>query len=260
MATFSGAWLTQARDVTQVPIQSDRDPQHLRPDPNPNEVGLPPDWVSTAPAPDLPLALWPDPVPNMPTGDGPVDEVDYHNTLHGPGFAPGLTELEAQDQASLWRMTDDGSYEALHWNVQPDSDSTVHLDRNPDMIGDGESPRTVQYQRTGIGQPNDPNARHADREHRWVDRPIDMHRYPVAFRPQRPRYARETPTQMTPGASQLAPHTVSIMGWDPGAPDRFVAPLVRRVPDQWDVPISSDGTAESIDGVPVSYGLGTWGL
>lgn len=256
---YRGAWLTQSQDYIPVPIQAPIDPQHLNPDPNPQFQGQPPDWIATAPAPDLPYGLMPPPVAAIPTGVGPVSH-DPLNPMVGPGFAPGLTEPQSMDDTRSWHADDDGSYGAAHWHHMTDRDGQPHADILADVPMIGDSPQTLQLQRTGVGQPNDPNARVGQRLWRWVDRKIDWHRWDVSFRPVRPRYARPQAATQVMSPTQTTPHTPSIVGWDPSSPDRFVAGIVRRSPGNWDEPLTTDGTIRTITGAASAYGLTTYGL
>lgn len=259
--TFSGAWVTQYQVDPQVPLVQPIDSQHLTPDPDPGVVGgLRPSYVNTAPAPDLPEALWPFmPLP-LETGDGPVSGINYNDTLAGVGTGHGLTTLDAQDIAGRANMSDDGSYAANRYIAAVQRDGTYHASNVPDVAVQQDSPDTTLLQRTGVGVPNDPFARSGHRLERWFNGAIDMHRYAVTFRPLRPRYARTPGVQNTPDASQNSIHTPSVMGYTPAPADRFVTPMTRRAPGDWQTPYATDGTAATIVSAPSSYSLGSWGL
>lgn len=258
---FSGAWLTQAQVDPQVPLVPGLDPQHLNPDPDPNvPPGFRPDWVSTAPAPDLPEALWPGAPVQMPTGVGPVDVINYTDTLAGVGFGHGLTELQAQDIAAGANLSDDGSYAATHYRAAVDRDGTYHAGIVPDELLQQDSPATTLLQRTGVGVPTDPHARTASRLQRWFDGVIDMHWWNVSFRPLRPRYARTAVVHDVPNSSQNAPDTPSVLGYRPAPADRFVTPMTRRSPGDWQTPFTGDGTGATLAGAAYNYGLPPAGL
>jgi hypothetical protein len=256
----SGAWLTQSQDYQYVPYQQAIDPQHLNPDPNPDFAGTTPVWANNSPAPDLPSALLPgQTVDVLPTGVGPVS-YDPLNPAIGVGVGHGLSDEEAMDNAARWQMKDDGSYGAHRWLPVRDRAGEYSVDRmdsNPEL---GDSPQTVALERTGVGHANDPEARLGWRVWRsWAEK-IDFHRWAVSFRPVEPKFARTTPVHQVAYANQYTPHTPSAVGWNPGSPDKFVAPMTRRSPGQWDEPLVTDGTIRTIVGATYSYGLTQQGL
>jgi hypothetical protein len=211
-------------------------------------------------SPVLPSDLYPVDAAGLPTGDGPVDQTPQDH-LYGAGAAPGLDPLAAIDDASPWRMADDGAVAATHWRPAKNMDGAPHLDVVTDMIGDGDSPASLQLLRTGVGQPNDPLARLAKRQKRWYERYINFHRFDVQPRPLVPHYAK--PAQgvpVVPGRTQYESPFGNVVLEDVGVRDRFVAPLVRRQPGPWDEPISTDGAASTVAGVPGAYGLTRYGL
>lgn len=258
--TFSGAWVARNQVNQPAPLVPGLDPQHLNPDQSPDFIGTSPSWVSSAPAPDLPVALL-DPAPApLATGIGPVDRVDYQDTLAGIGYGHGLTELESLDSRSSANMTDDGTYAARMYTAPRIPGVTYGADLFFDQVDQGDSPETVALQRTGVGVPTDPEARHPRRLQRTQDGTIDDHRWDVAFRPLRPMYAKPTAVQDNPGGNQLSQSTPSVIGYNPSSPDRFVQSLVRRVPGDWSQPFSSDGTQAALTGAVGAYGLPSWGL
>lgn len=259
---ITGAWLARARVTPDPSKQSDRDPEHTNPTPNPQDIGgQTPGWVSTVAAPLLPHDVYPSNMPTpLPTGIGPVDQTPESH-MYGAGTPPAPGLLEAQDDASGWRMDDRGAVAAHAYNAPVDRDGTPHLYEQPDMIGEGESPAQLQYQRSGIGQPNDPNARHAKRQKRWYERYIDFHRYEATPTAWQPQHARPVPATMPPaGRTQLDspyPNSVALMT---NPVDRFVGPVMRRSPGPWDEGVTTDGTTATLAGVPTGYGLTQYGL
>ena len=259
MAAFSGAWLTQSQVDPQVPLVPNLDPQHLNPDPNPQFQGMNPDWRNSAPSPDLPEAMWDVAPAPLATGVGPVDHIDYNNTLAGTGWGHGLSDVEARDLALTANLTDDGSYAARRYQAPRMPGGTYHADFIRDDDVPSDSPGTVMLQRSGVNTENDPWARRGHRLQRWFDGAIDMHRWEVTFRPLRPRYARPTPVQSNADPGQRDPHTQSVVGYNPGSLDTFVQGIVRRVPGNWAQPFTADGTTSTLVGAVSGYGLTTWG-
>lgn len=259
---FSGAWLDRSQVNPTVQLVPPLDPQHLKPDPNPQYTGrAQPDWVQGNAAPDLPAAMV-DAVAQAPlhTGTGPVDHVNYDNPLAGIGYGHGLTDLEALDIARRANLTNDGSGAARAYEHARTPGGTYRAGFVWDNPEQQDSPDTVLLQRTGVGTPNDPYARQANRLERSFDGTIDMHRWDVHFRPLRPEYARPTPMQSTPGGDQTVPSTPSVIGYRPSPQDRFVQPVVRRAPGDWSQPWSADGTPSNLVGSVNAYGLTVWGM
>lgn len=264
IASYSGMWSRTNRVDGPVPTHADIDPEHLDPSddmsryPVVNQL-----WQASAPAPDLPPELYPAGAPELPTGLGPV-VWGPQDPSWGLGAGPALDTLQAQDTAAPWHNTDDGSVAVQHWVPMREFDDrpgSPHLDEIDDMIGDGESPKTLQYKRTGVGQPNDPNARLAKRIARWRDRWVDMHRYEVVYPPIGDRNAYNAPHQppVPGGGPNTSPYPTTAT-WYVGPHDRFVPTLVRRAPGDWAEPESSDAAAESSAGAATAYGLTSWGL
>lgn len=262
MDTFKGTWNRRTQVDTLAPLKPGVDPQHLEPT-DQQYIDMSPLWVNTAPAPDLPGELYPYAERPLPTGEGPVDHTPRSHA-DGMGGAYGLTQPEAVERRAEYMSSDDGAVAAHGWHQMVDRDGEPHFDFVDDENGPAaayDSVATHQYERTGVGQPNDPDARRAARQQRWYQRYIDFHRYPVELRPVVPKVAYSAPSQpATPGATQYdSPYTTS-PGWDPGSPDRFVAPQTRRAPGRWDEAMTSDATTEALAGELAGYGLTTWGL
>lgn len=254
---YSGAWSRRTQADTVAPLKPGIDPEHLDPTDNPEWVNQPPGWVSTVDSPILPDEMYPMADPPMPTGEGPIDYAPQDHS-YGMGFGPGLSVMEAQDLRSYWHSQDDGSYAAGAWQAMVDRDGQPHLEVTEDGMPGGDSPQTLQYERTGVGQPNDPDARVGKRFKRWYDRYIDYHRYDTDRRPLTPVQAYTAqPQPPVPNGTQLdSPyHTAATGYWGP--PDRFVAPQMRRVPGDWAEPITTDATDSPS---PVGFGLTQYGL
>jgi hypothetical protein len=259
---MSGAWSRRYRQDPQAPLQQQIDPEHLNPTDNPEFVQTPPAWMNSAPAPQLPGDMLPGAEPGLATGIGPVDHTPL-DPSYGVGPGPGLTTLESQDVRGIWHSDDQGAYAARAYITPIAVDGAYHLEVSYDQQPGGDSPQTLQLDRTGIGQPNDPEATArgpAKRWKRWRDRYIDMHRFPVQMRPAESRYARPNPTSppVNNGGPTDSPYDNSV-GWLAGPADRFVAPLVRRTPGAWDETLATDGTNQTIMGSVNAYGLPSWG-
>jgi hypothetical protein len=251
--TYSGAWVRQRLPSQLVPLQTPPDPEHLTPTAEPDLAsGQQPLWVATDFGPTLPDHL----VGDSPAGSiapgGPIDHTP-DDPEFGVGGGHGQTTLEAQYVRGVLHGEDLGAVAAHQYVAKTDRDGTYNLARIDDTVGDGDSPATLQLDRTGVGQPNDPEARLAFRWKRWVDRYIDMHRYPVTYRPRAVVAASAQHSQPpVRDATQLdSPYPTNVRM---GTPDSFVYPQVRRTPDPWDQQLAGDG----VSGGP--FGLTSWGL
>lgn len=257
---LTGAWVRRYQQSPEVPLVAPTDPEHTTPTDNQWVGGATPSWQNTAPAPDLPAELYPAPAPGLPTGEGPVAYVS-DDPLYGPGSGHGLTELEGQDQMLPWHLADDGSVAAEKWAPMVDRDGTPEAQSWESTPLDGDSPSTpTLYLRTGVGTPIDPDARQGRRFWRWYNRTIDFHRWDTERGPVAPQYAHpqaETP----PGGDQITSPFSNVVGYSPGAPDRFVNGFERRAPaENWNEPFEGDGTMQTLGGATNNYGLTAWGM
>lgn len=259
---FSGAWAARSQQPQNVALTPGIDSQHMKPDPDPNlPQGQRPDWQQATAVPDMPVALMGS-IPSVDhIGIGPVDSVNYENTLGGMGSGHGLDPLQAMDASRDAHMTDDGSYAARMYRAAVDRDGTYHAAIVHATPGDGESPQTLAMQQTGVGAPTDQgNSRQSKRITRWAERRIDMHWWEVAFRPLRPNYARPVAVSQVTETNQRAPGTPSVVGWNPSTSDRFVEPMTRRSPGDWQEPFTADGTRTAMATAQGQFALGSWGL
>lgn len=259
---FSGAWARKASTTAPiVPLEAERDPEHLNPTSNVDVVVGVPLWVSTAPAPDLPVELTVDAYGTpISTGGGPIDRTP-EDPNYGPGAGNGQTVAQAQAVRTEWMSRDDGAVAARQWQATTDRDGSPKLDLIQDADYAGDSPSTVMLQRSGIGVPeNDPYARTGRRLWRWWDRVIDMHRWDVSFRPKYLKTASTAQQQPPGGQTQydspwVTPSAARV------SPDAFVAPQMRRTPaPDWATPIATDGAANNVVGNVNDFGLTSWGL
>lgn len=234
---------------TTPPLVAPIDPQHANPTPDPNLLnGQTPSYVNTAPAPDYPNVE-----ADLPSfyqgGNGMFATArEPEDPNYGVGSGPGLTQDEASEIRAVYNNRDFGTPAAL--NTLPMTDrydgSGPHVAIIPDQPGDGDSPQTLQLQRTGVGQPNDPYARNASRQKRWWDRIIDMHWFEPSMRPITPRVAYGAPVQPpSPAGGPLASPFPTSVSYSPGAADRFVTPTDRVVPEPWDTNMITSGSADS---------------
>lgn len=255
---ITGAWARRSTPTLAVPLKPQPDPEHLDPTPNVDvTVGMPL-WIESSAAPTLPPEIATDGMAVPIGGGGPIDHTP-EDPQYGPGAGHGQTTGEAQAVRTHWMSRDDGAVASRLWQPMTDRDGAPHLAIIPDVELDGDSPQTLQYQRTGLGQPIDPHARRGQRQKRWWDRVIDMHRYGVMFRPMPMRYAQPVPTQPPGGNTQYdSPWTTNAP--QRATPDAFVATQVRRTPTDWATPITGDGTAMQLVGDVGGFGLGQWGL
>lgn len=257
---YAGAWARKASQPTlAVPLKQATDPEHSRPDPNPN--GAPENWVATANAPSLPADLMQEPFYTPIGGGGPVD-MEPLNPEYGPGAAPGITQRESQDEMLGWHETDLGSVAARQYQALTSRDDAQPPGNGPhvalitDPVLDGDSPQTLVYEQTGYGKAIDPGARLGRRIARWWNRTIDMHWYNPEYRPMVARYAE--PPNVTPAVAQGGPLVSPFPSNNTtrSSPDAFVNPQLRRTPVPWDEPLTTDGTAAYLG----DSGLPGWGL
>jgi hypothetical protein len=260
---YGGSWSRRTQTIQSQPLQAEIDPEHLTPTDNPEYSGLRPMWVNTAPAPVLQTDAMGVQVTTAQGGIGPVDQTPIDHA-YGMGTGPGLDTLQSQDYRSRWHGDDQGAYAAHRWNPMMDRDDrpgSPHADFIPHDQTGGDSPQTLQLERTGPGQPNDPNARAGRAFRRWRDRYIDMHRFDPAMRPITPRFARGAqPQPAVPDGTQITSPYATSVTQHLGVIDTFVGPLVRRQPGPWDEGMATDGTAQTMRGALDNYGLTKWGL
>jgi len=261
---YSGSWTRRIQVDMNAPLKNDVDPEHLNPTAAPEFApGETPSWANTAPAPDLPDEVLDQQLQPLAIGYGPVDRTPIDHA-YGMGTGPGLDTLTAQDYRMAWHMDDQGSVAAHQWNPMMDRDDrpgSPHVDFIPHVDEAGDSPHTLQLERTGYGQPNDPNVRLGRWFRRWRDREFDDHRYVPAMRPVVPRYARGAQAQpAVPDGSQITGPYPTAVTERLGPQDRFVGPLIRRQPGPWDESLATDGTAGTMTGAVDNYGLTRWGL
>lgn len=259
---YAGAWSRRTQTDRDAPLVPPLDPEHSAPT-DQQHFAMAPVWAANAPAPDLPG----DVVGNealgvgMPTGWGPIDHTPEGGDF-GVGVGPGLSVLESMDVMREVHSADYGAVAAHRWMHVSDTDGRNHLDVLVDPgTQDGDSPQTLDLERTGYGRPNDPGARRGRWFKRWNDRKIDMHRWDPAMRPQVPRYAQPVQPQapVMEGNQYTGPFATSPAG-RLGVTDSFVGPVQRRRPGNWDESMSTDGTSAALGGAPANYGLTSFGL
>lgn len=256
MPTYgSYTWSRLTGTPTTPPLVAPIDPEHGDPQPDPNAVpGQAPGYVNTAPAP-----LYPNMDTDLPAfyaGGGLVAQ-EPTDPGYGVGAGPGLTELEAQEIRGVLNNRDFGTPAANQ--IQPMTDrydgSGPHVLMIEDTPGQGDSPQTLQHQRTGVGAPDDLYSHAGKRQKRWWDRVIDNHWFQPSMRPLTPRNAYSAPVQpASPAGGPLASPFATVVSYSPGSSDTFVTPQDRRTPDPWDTPMVTDGSDASSP-----LGVQAWG-
>lgn len=256
-ARFSGAWGRKSSTPSfEVPLVQERDPEHLEPTPNVDVVVGDPIWRESAPgAPELPVAWTHDGMAVPIGGGGPID-MDPLDPMIGPGAGHGDTVAESQAIRTRWMSKRDGSVEARIWQPAVDRDGAPHVAVIPDVPLDGDSPQTLQLERSGVGQPNDPFARTGKRIKRWYDRYIDMHRYQVELRPMPVRNAFTAQYQPPVMAGNQYDSPFPTPAAFRATPDATTLPQVRRTPVEWTTPVVGDAYSANLN----EAGLPTWGL
>ncbi len=263
--TYVGSWARRTQQDRDAPLKPPLDPEHAQPTDQQYLGGMNPTWVSNSVAPGLPVdMIGPDQTMGMPTGLGPVDMTPEDHLL-GVGVGPGLDTLQSMDKMGPYHELDFGAGAAHRWQHMTDRDGTgPHLEVMQDPIGAGASPQTLLLEESGVGVVSDGgNSRRGRWFKRWWDRPIDMHRFDPAMRPAIPRYAIPVqPQAAVAGGNQYNGEYATYAGTNPrlGVSDRFVTPLVRRIPGPWDAPLASDGTNDTVAGTADQYGLTRFGL
>ena len=257
----TGAWVRRSQQPALSTIQAPIDDQHMTPDPNPDGSGQPESWVSTVSAPDLPdfLMVPVDYPPPVFAPGGPVDNTPQDHQ-HGPGAGWGYSQDEGSIIRSEWQSEDLGTVAAENWLPTPAGVDQYQRAEVDDMVGNGDSPETLEYRRTGVGRPNDPDARRAHRQKRWTERYIDDHRWQAHPTPVVPRYSRGVPArEAIPDGTQIdSPFGNSVHQYS-GPFDRFLQPQVRRAPERNGDAWASDGTHQNVMGTVDQYGLTVWG-
>lgn len=262
--TSGGSWNRRIETPQEVPLVSQRDPQHLTPEPDPNNTGFTPLWVNSAGAPLLPAEVEAQlRAKTLPTGTGPVDDTPQSH-FYGRGVGPGLSTIESQDTMGPWHENDMGTPAVLAWSPMVDRDDapgSPHADLTFGSNGEGASPESVRFQETGVGAPYDKGLSREGRWfRRWRNRAIDMHRYPVDMRPLVPKTAYIAPASPPPAnAMQLDSPFATAATFHAGTQDTFVQQVVRRTPRNWADPLSTDGSRDETAAAQ-SYGLRTYGL
>lgn len=268
--SITGGWARSNTVKGQAALKPAIDPEHLQPTDNIQfQGGMQPTWVENTPKPGLPTEVlaaqaW-ERVP-LEAGIGPLDLTPEDHD-YGMGIGPAMTLEEAQDYRSSWHMDDQGAPLAHRWVPLTDRDGQWVNQTMFSQQENGDSFAQLQLKRTGIGQPNDPEAttrRVSNRFRRWVDRYIDMHRYVVEPGPVRPQYAIPTPgREAVAGGNQLVPPYGNNVQYPPSqsmTPDKFTTETVRRSPGDWVSNQATDGTDQALGGAGSTYGLANWGL
>ena len=259
---LTGAWARRTVTPPVVPVHPEIDPQHSTPDANPEFVAQPPTWINSTPMPGLPGEILTQ--PGYPQGliapGGPVNRTPLDHDF-GPGAGAGITQQQAQELRGYWQGMDLGVI--AHESDVPvkETENMYGLAEVDDMIGNGDSPQTLEYERTGVGRPNDPDARRGKRQKRWSERYIDMHRWEVHPPPYDPQYAVPQPAiAADPNGNQYTRPFANNAAGPLGTVDSFVQQQIRRAPEGFGDAYAQDGTPQNIVGSVNAFGLPAWGL
>lgn len=255
-----GGWAQRrAATAPTVALQPGPDPEHLNPTDNIDIAAGDPLWVQSTPMPALPSALTTEPMRTVThAGVGPLDHTPL-DPQHGPGVGHAITQLEAQDIRGTWMDLDYGSVAAHEWQPLTDRDSSPTAVMVYDTPGDGDSPQTLQLERTGVGQPNDPNARTGKRLQRAWQRVWDMHWWVPEMRPSYARHAYEQPSQPPVATGTQYDSPYPSLAWM-STQDRFVQPQQRRAPTLWSPPTTAQADAQETQSQLAEQLIPSWGL
>lgn len=249
---YTGSWAQRAHTgPVMVPLVAAIDPEHLNPTANIDVVTGTPLWVDSSAAPTLPSGYTSETIAAPIGGGGPLN-LTPNDPDYGPGPGHGLTDAQSRAIMGPYHELDQGAVAAHQWVSPIIHGGTPHVAIIPDTPGDGTSPQTLQYQRTGVGEPNDPFARTGRRIKRWVDQFIDWHRYEVERRPiySRNAYTAQLQPPVPDGTQYDSPYSTP---WPFAAtPDSFVLPQDRQSPGTWNDPDPAGNHSE--------YALPSWGL
>jgi hypothetical protein len=262
-APYTGAWSRLTGAAPVIPFQQPVHPEHLNPTaPDPNAPGLAKVWQSDVRAPLLPDGYYEPDTYGLVAPGGVVDQTPQDHQF-GLGADPGLTQLDSQDRRLDAHDTDTGEEAARQYEVAPDRDGTFHVmvwnnHPTPDSV---DSPETVALQRTGVGMPNDPEARTSRKYRRWTDRFIDRHAFDPNRRPRQARGAETAALQPADptGNQYVSPYPNSV-GYHAQTQDQLIFPQVRRVPGGWVQPLVTDGTESLAPAGANLFGLTNTGL
>lgn len=248
MAGFTGAWRRRTRPSGDPPLWPGLDPEHANPvdppDPTMGDLtgapGMPLEWAEGQYAQD--------PVASMFNDQTPVS----HEAVVGD--LPGVDTREAQAIGGAARSIDQGAFDQRKYSrpMYQETGST-HADvYNHDLRGD--SPETLLYDRAGVGQPHDPDARSNRWSRHFPTGParFDMRWFDASMRPRYQRNAvgsreREAVPNRTQYVSPYGAGTIL-------RPDNWAVPIVRRTAQ------APDYATDAVEGAQTDFGLGRWGL
>lgn len=255
-----GGWAQRKAATTPVvALTPGIDPEHSNPTANIDVAAGTPMWVQSTPMPALPAQMTQEPF-RTPThaGVGPVNHTPLDPEF-GTGVGHGQTIEEAQEVRTEWMSLDYGAVAAHEWQPLTDRDGSPTAVLIEDTPGDGDSPQTLQLERTGVGQPNDPFARVGKRLQRAWQRVWDMHRWDVELRPTYARNAYEQPNQppVATGGQYDSPY--ASLAWM-STQDRFVHPQTRRSPTLWSPPSSAQADQQAAESALAEQLVPSWGL
>lgn len=256
-----GGWAQRKAATTPaVALKPGPDPEHLNPTANIDVSVGTPLWAQSTPSPALPASMTQEPIRTVThAGVGPLNHTPLDPEF-GVGVGHGQTQLEAQEVRGAWMDLDYGAVAAHEWQPLTDRDGSPTVAFVPDAMLDGDSPATLELERTGVGRPNDPYARPQTRRlQRAWQRIWDMHWWQVELRPSYARNAYEQPNQppVPTGTQYDSPYPS--LAWM-STPDRFVQPQERRSPTLWSPPSTAGADAEAAQSLLAEQLIPSWGL
>jgi hypothetical protein len=246
----SGAWKKRTQTVRRVRLVAPIDPRHSTP-----EETQDPNYVDTTGAPALPEDVEGGQFTQQ---DVKSRYVDLTPPGEGVGDLPGYDQASAREVSRIAHSRDYGAVSARLYAPAVDRDGTYNVSIVTNHDNAGDSPETLQFERTGVGSPNDPYARSNKRIVRWRDRTIDMHWWGVEQRPK--------PIRTAQGSRELPPVPNRTQWVSPFAagriehPDNWQPAQERRAPREWGERTTTDGGEADAMSAASAYGLTMWGL
>ena len=157
----------------------------------------------------------------------------------GDGVGAGLTDAQSQAQNAAARSIDYGATEARRWAAPQDVDGQNIAERlaEADPVGELGSMRTVDLH-VGTNKEAYPNTRPGSRIHRWRDRVFDRRTFVTDHRPLYTPNAWTAPNQPGGNSQYVSPYPLL------GQVNTVIvqAPQLRRVPQGWGEPVTTDGS------------------
>lgn len=185
-------------------------------------------------------------------GGGPIDNTPVDHTT-GVGGGAGLTPEHSAAQNESWHAQDYGATDARRWASPVSSDGVNVVERlaEADPIGELGSLGTVELH-VGTNKAAYPNTRPGHRIHYWRDRVFDRRTFTTDHRPLYTPNAFTAPER--PGGAGQYTSPYPSLGQVNTVMEK--APQLRRAPQSWGEPVTTDGTESFHADVP----LDVWGM